>query len=80
MSEEGVDITAATADQLERGSAVYATVDADVDEVQRLMAHHHILRLPVIDGSRLVGIVDLVELALRAAGPEPEPPSAASSA
>jgi CBS domain-containing protein len=78
MSEEGMDITEATADQLERGSAVYATVDADVVEVQRLMAQHHILRLPVVDGARLVGIVDLIELALRASQAGPEPPSAAS--
>jgi CBS domain-containing protein len=79
MADEGVDITTATADQLERGSAVYATVDADVVEVQRLMAHHHILRLPVIDGSRLVGIVDLVELALRSGSDGTEPPTAASA-
>lgn len=78
MSDEGVDITEATADQLGRGSPVYATVDADVVEVQRLMAHHHILRLPVVDGSRLVGIVDLVELALRASNDGTEPPAAAS--
>jgi CBS domain-containing protein len=80
MSEEGIDLTLATADQLERGSAVYATVEADVNEVQRLMAHHHILRLPVVDGGKLVGIVDLVELALRASGQDPEPPLAAAGA
>jgi CBS domain-containing protein len=79
MRDEGIDITEATADQLERGSPVYATVDADVVDVQRLMARHHILRLPVVDDGRLVGIVDLVELALRSSRDGSEPPSAASA-
>jgi len=80
MAQEGTDITQATTDQLDRGSAVYATVDAELDEVQRLMARHHILRLPVVDGTKLVAILDLVELALRsdAEDTDGQPPSAAA--
>ena len=66
LSDEGIDLTSATEDELARGTAVYATTDADLVEVQRLMARHHILRLPVLSDGSLVGIVDLVELALRA--------------
>jgi CBS domain-containing protein len=80
MSEEGIDLTRATVAQLKRGTAVYATVDADLIKVQRLMARHHILRLPVLDGGKLVGIVDLVELALRSSADQPKSPPPLASA
>ena len=81
LCEEGIELTAASQAELARGSAVYATVDAELVEVQRLMARHHILRLPVLSDGSLVGIVDLVELALRASDDEPDttPPLADAS-
>ena len=80
MSEEGIDLMTASRDQLRRGSAVYASVNADLVLVQSLMARHHILRLPVLDGGKLVGIVGLVELALRTEIDEQETPPPLASA
>jgi CBS domain-containing protein len=64
LAEEGVDLMAADA-SLERGTPVYAHFDADVLEVQRLMAKNHIRMLPVVKDGRVLGVVDLVELAMR---------------
>lgn len=50
---------------LERGTPVYVHSDADVLEVQRLMAKNHIRMLPVVRAGRVLGVVDLVELAMR---------------
>lgn len=36
--------------------------DTDLAEVVRLMEHHHVRRLPVLDGGRLVGIVSRADL------------------
>ena len=52
-------------ESLERGTPVYAQSDADVLEVQRLMAKNHIRMLPVVKDGRVLGVVDLVELAMR---------------
>ena len=64
LRDEGVDLTTATSIELERGTPVYVDGQADVVLVQRLMAQNHIRSLPVVDGGRLVGVVDLVDLAL----------------
>lgn len=65
LIEEGVDLLAAEQSQLGRGTPVYAHHDADVIEVQRLMALNHIRMLPVVEDGCVVGIIDLVELAQR---------------
>ncbi len=67
LREEGVDLTQATASDLARGTPVYAEAGADLMEIQRLMARNHIRRLPVLQEGKLLGVVDLVEIALRAA-------------
>ncbi len=64
LRDEGLDLMDATSSELERGTPVYVDGDADIVEVQRLMARNHIRSLPVLERSRLVGVVDLVELAL----------------
>ncbi len=66
LEKEGVDLLEASVSELARGTPVYADANADVLEVQRLMARNHILRLPVVDQGKLLGIIDLVEIALRA--------------
>ncbi|MGI8940607.1 MAG: CBS domain-containing protein [Actinomycetota bacterium] len=43
---------------------VYVEGDADIVEVQRLMARNHIRSLPVVHGVVVVGIIDLLELAM----------------
>ncbi|MGH2747813.1 MAG: CBS domain-containing protein, partial [Actinomycetota bacterium] len=67
LRDEGLDLMAATTSELERGTPVYVEADADLDEVQRRMARNHIRRLPVVDNGHLVGVIDLVDLALRQA-------------
>jgi CBS domain-containing protein len=39
--------------------------DQDLDEALRLMAHHQVRRLPVIENGSLVGIVAQADIALR---------------
>jgi CBS domain-containing protein len=65
LRDEGVNLLEAEAEQLERGTPVYVHGEADVIEVQRLMAQNHIRVLPVVRGDEIVGLVDLVELAMR---------------
>jgi CBS domain-containing protein len=67
LRNEGLNLMAATTSELERGTPVYVEADADLDEVQRRMARNHIRRLPVVDNGHLVGVIDLVDLALRQA-------------
>jgi hypothetical protein len=80
LRDEGVDLVSASAAQFERGTAVYAEADANVVVVQALMARHHILRLPVLERGKLIGIVDLVEVALRGTEDEPDTPPPLASA
>jgi predicted transcriptional regulator len=63
LEREGIDIMDATFLQLRRGTPVYVSADADLLEVQRLMARYHIRSLPVVRARCVVGILDLVELA-----------------
>jgi CBS domain-containing protein len=65
LRADGVNLAAVTAEQIRRGTPVYVEADADLMEVQRLMALHHIRLLPVISDGVLMGVVDLVELARR---------------
>jgi CBS domain-containing protein len=64
LQSEGVDLMAATFVELQRGTPVYVDGEADVVEVQRLMARNHIRSLPVVQGERVIGIIDLLELAM----------------
>jgi CBS domain-containing protein len=63
LLHEAVDLATASTSILGRGTPVYVSADAEVVEVQSLMARHHIRRALVLDGDRVIGIVDLVELA-----------------
>lgn len=65
LREEGIDLLEAEPEQLKRGTPVYVHGEADLNEVQRLMAQNHIRVLPVVADGEIVGLVDLVELALR---------------
>ncbi len=64
LRAEGVDLMTASFYELERGTPVYVEASADVGELQRRMAMSHIRRVPVLDDASLLGIVDLVELAM----------------
>ncbi len=65
LRDEGVDLLQADPATLERGTPIYVQAGADVLDVQRLMAQHHIRMLPVVRDSEVIGIVDLLDLALR---------------
>lgn len=65
LRSDGVNLSQVTAEQLRRGTPVYVEADADLVEVQRLMALHAIRMLPVLRNERLIGVVDLVQLAAR---------------
>ena len=43
---------------------MYVEAAADVNEVQRRMAMSHIRRVPVVDKGHLLGLIDLLDLAL----------------
>jgi CBS domain-containing protein len=64
LRDEGVDLMNATSCEMQRGTPVYVDGDADVVQVQRLMAQNHIRSLPVVDRGGLVGVVDIVDLAM----------------
>ena len=64
LRSEGVDLMRATFTELQRGTPVYVDGDADVLEVQSLMARNHIRSLPVVSAGSVIGIIDLLELAM----------------
>jgi CBS domain-containing protein len=64
LKTEGVDLMCATFTELQRGTPVYVDGDADVLEVQRLMARNHIRSLPVVSAGTVIGVIDLLELAM----------------
>jgi CBS domain-containing protein len=64
LQTEGVDLMSATFTELQRGTPVYVDGEEDVLEVQRLMARNHIRSLPVVSAGGVIGIVDLLELAM----------------
>jgi CBS domain-containing protein len=65
LIDEGMNLMDITEDQLKRGTPVFVEASADVVEVQRRMARHHIRMLPVLSKGALIGVVDIVELARR---------------
>jgi CBS domain-containing protein len=65
LRAEGIDLLAATATDLERGTPVYVEASADLVAVQRRMVEKHIRSVPVLDGPDVLGALDLVELAAR---------------
>ena len=51
---------------LVQGEAVTIGADDDVDEAVRTMARHQVRRLPVIDGTELVGMLSQADIARKA--------------
>jgi CBS domain-containing protein len=68
LYEEGINLMEATEGELARGTPVYVDAHVPALEVQRHMAQFHIRRLAVVGEGTLVGIVDLVDLAMRESG------------
>jgi hypothetical protein len=64
LRDEGTDLMTASSSELERGTPVYVEAGAEVNEVQRRMAMSHIRRVPVVDQGHLLGLIDLLDLAV----------------
>jgi len=64
---EGLDPRLVRVQDVMSEDVIYCFEDQDVDTAAQLMEEHRIRRLPVLDGDRrLVGIVSLGDLAIRA--------------
>jgi CBS domain-containing protein len=59
---EGRDPRTTTARDLAQGTPIWVDVQADEDEVLRLMEQHKIRRLPVMENNRLVGMISEADL------------------
>jgi CBS domain-containing protein len=62
---QGKDPSSVTAGELGQGDGETVTIGADdsIDEALRTMKDHAVRRLPVIDGTELIGIVSQADLA-----------------
>lgn len=67
---EGLDAAEVEAGTLAQGEAVTIGADDGVDEVFETMTRHKVRRLPVIDGTDLVGMVALADAAKSLDAPE----------
>lgn len=61
---EGLDPSAANVEEVCNHTPITVTSDENVEEAVKLMREHNIRRLPVVDGSDLVGILSLGDLAI----------------
>ena len=59
----GKDPLAVRAGELAQGEAVTVGADDDVAELMRTMVAHKVRRAPVIDGTRVVGVISLADVA-----------------
>lgn len=60
---DGINPVDVPARALAKGTPVFVDAQAPVEEVMQTMAEHQIRRLPVIDDSRLVGIISQADIA-----------------
>jgi CBS domain-containing protein len=65
LRREGIDLATIQDCEMVRGTPVYVEADADLVQVQKMMARCHIRSVPVLRDDRVVGFLDLVELAGR---------------
>jgi CBS domain-containing protein len=63
---KGVDPATCRAGDLGAGNPVTIGADDSLEELVRTMSDHHVKRVPVIDGHRLVGIVTEADVAAKA--------------
>ncbi len=58
-----VDLGSVSVRDIASAGAITVEPDTDLDEALRLMAHHQVRRLPVVENGRLVGIVTQADVA-----------------
>ncbi len=63
---QGMDPATTKVIDLVQGEVVTIGADDSVEEAMRTMADHQVRRLPVIDGTKLVGMVSQADLATQA--------------
>lgn len=63
---QGKDPNTCMAGELAQGKPVTIGADDSLQELVRTMAQHHVKRVPVIDGHRLVGMVSEADVATSA--------------
>ncbi len=63
---QGMDPATTKVIDLVQGEVVTIGADDSVEEAMRTMADHQVRRLPVIDGTKLVGMVSQADLAAQA--------------
>jgi CBS domain-containing protein len=62
---KGADPQTTSVGDVSSGDVVTVEPDKDLEDALRLMAHHKVRRLPVVDGGKLVGIVAQADIALK---------------
>jgi CBS domain-containing protein len=60
---DGADPASVTVGDVASRDAVTTAPEEDLDEALRLMAHHQVRRLPVVEADRLVGILAQADVA-----------------
>jgi CBS domain-containing protein len=65
----GKDPNTVTVADLAQGEAVTIGADDSVEDALRTMSEHQVRRLPVIDGTKLVGMLSQADLATRVGDP-----------
>ena len=60
---KGMDPATTKVIDLVQGEVVTIGADDSIDEISRTMSEHQVRRLPVIDGTKLVGMVSQADLA-----------------
>jgi CBS domain-containing protein len=66
----GKDAGSVTVGELQQSEAVTVGADDDADEILRTMTEHKVRRLPVIDGTDLVGMIALADVARAVSNPQ----------
>ncbi len=61
---EGLDPQMTTAGELAKGTPIWVDVDADTDEVIRVMTESAVRRVPVLEEHQLVGVISEADLAV----------------
>ncbi len=63
VAAKGIDLESASVRDVASTGAITVSPETDLDEALRLMAHHQVRRLPVVEDGRLVGVLAQADVA-----------------
>ncbi len=63
LGAEGIELESGSVRDVASTDAITVSPETDLDEALRLMAHHQVRRLPVVEGDRVVGILAQADIA-----------------